>query len=106
MPRYLSMGSYTSEGLKGVLKEGGSARRAAVERLLESLGGRLEALYFAFGENDFYFIYELPDNVASTAGSLLVNSTGAVRVNTVVLVTPEEVDEATKKSADYRPPGG
>lgn len=105
MPKFLSMGSYTAEGLKGVLSEGGSSRREAVQRLIESLGGKLETFYFAFGGNDFFIVYDMPDNVSSAAGAMLVNGSGAVRATTVVLLTPEEVDEATKKSGEYRPPG-
>lgn len=105
MPKYLYHGSYTEEGLKGLLKEGGSKRREPVEQLFESLGGRLEAYYFAFGDDDFYIIADLPDNVSSTAGSLVVNASGAVKVKIVVLLTPEEVDQAVKKTVEYRPPG-
>jgi uncharacterized protein with GYD domain len=106
MPKYLYVGSYTADGVKGVLKEGGSSRRDAVQRLIESAGGKLEALYFALGETDFYIVADFPDNVSSLSATLLVNASGTVRTKTVALLTPEEVDEATKKSAEYRPPGG
>ena len=56
MPKYLTVASYTAQGAKGLLKEGGTARRAAVEELMKNLGGRLEAFYFAFGDNDAYVI--------------------------------------------------
>ncbi len=105
MSKYLFHGSYTEEGLKGLLREGGSKRREAAEQHLESLGGSVEAYYFAFGDDDFYLIADLPDNVSSTAGSLVVNASGAVKVKTVVLLTPEEVDQAVKKTVEYRPPG-
>ena len=105
MPKYLFQGSYTEEGLKGLLKEGGSKRREATEQLVKSLGGTLEAYYFAFGDNDFYVIVDTPDNVSITAASLIVNASGAVKVKTIVLLTPEEVDQAVKKTIDYRPPG-
>ncbi len=105
MPKYLWTGSYTLDGLRGVLKEGGSSRRAAMEAAIESIGGTLEAFYFALGTNDFYIIAEVPDNVSSLAGSMLANASGAIQAHTVVLLTPEEVDEATKKSAQYRAPG-
>jgi len=105
VPKYLYHGSYTQEGLIGLLKDGGSKRREAAERVFESLGGRLEAYYFAFGDDDFYIIADLPDNVSSTAGSLVVNASGAVKVKIVVLLTPEEVDQAVKKTVEYRPPG-
>ncbi len=105
MPKYLFHGSYTEEGLKGLLEEGGSKRREAAEQVIRSVGGTVEAYYFAFGDNDFYIIVDTPDNVSTTAASLIVNASGAVKVKTVVLLTPEEVDQAAKKTVDYRPPG-
>ena len=105
MSKYLVHGSYTQEGLKGLLKEGGSKRQEATEQIVESVGGTLEAYYFAFGDNDFYLIWDAPDNVSATAVSLVANASGAVNVKTVVLLTPEEVDQAVKKSVEFRPPG-
>jgi uncharacterized protein with GYD domain len=105
MPKYLTVVSYTAEGAKGLLKEGGSARRAAVEKLMKSLGGRLEAFYFAFGENDAYIITEQPDQVTTAAVSLTVSATGTIRGKTIVLLTPEEIDLAAKKTVKFRPPG-
>ena len=109
MARYLFQPSATVEGLKGLLKEGGSGRVEAVSKMMESLGGKLEALYFAFGDTDAFVIVDLPDNVSATAASLIAAASGAWKVKTTVLITPEEVDEATKlareMSAAYRPPG-
>ncbi len=105
MPKYLYQGFYTEEGLRGLLKEGGSKRREAAEQVVKSVGGTLEAYYFALGDNDFYVIVDGPDNVSATAASLIVNASGAVKVKTIVLLTPEEVDQATRKSVEYRPPG-
>ena len=105
MPKYLTIASYTSEGAKGLLKEGGTARRAAVEKLMKSMGGRLEAFYFAFGDNDAYLITEAPDNVTTAAISLTVSASGAVRTKTIVLLTPAEIDQAAKKTVKFRPPG-
>jgi uncharacterized protein with GYD domain len=105
MPKYLFIGSYNEEGLKGLLKEGGSKRREAAEQVIRSVGGTLEAYYFSFGDNDFYVILDTPDNVSTSAASLMVNASGAVNIETVVLLTPEEVDHAVKKTVDYRPPG-
>jgi len=105
MPKYLFHGSYTKEGLKGFLKEGGSKRREATKQLIESVGGTLEAYYFAFGENDFYVIADVPDNKSAAAGSLIVSASGTAKANTVVLLTPEEVDEVVKMTVEYRPPG-
>jgi uncharacterized protein with GYD domain len=103
--KFLWKASYTSEGVKGVLKEGGTGRRAVVENVVEALGGKVEAFYFALGEQDVYVITDLPDTVTATAVSLTVNASGAVTLQTVELLTPEQVDEASKKSVDYRPPG-
>jgi uncharacterized protein with GYD domain len=103
--KFLWKASYTTDGAKGVLKEGGTGRRAMIEQLVEGLGGKVEAFYFALGEHDAYVIAELPDTVTATAVSLTVNASGAVALQTVELVTPEQVDEASKKSIDYRPPG-
>jgi uncharacterized protein with GYD domain len=106
MPKYLFTGSYTAEGARGVLKEGGSGRRKATEKLIKSLGGTLEAYYFAFGSDDFYLIADLPSNTAAAAGALAAGATGGIATRTVVLMTPEEVDAATKLTPSYRPPGG
>ena len=105
MPKYLFHGSYTPEGFRGLLDEGGSKRREAAEQALKSVGGTLEAFYFSFGDNDFYIIVDLPDNVSTTAVSFVGNVSGAFSIKTIVLLTPEEVDEAIKKSVDFRPPG-
>ena len=106
MPKYMYVGSYTADGVKGVMKDGGTGRRDAVQRLIESAGGTLEAFYFALGKSDFYIVADFPDTVSSLACTLLVNASGTVNATTITLLTPEEVDEATKRSADYRPPGG
>jgi uncharacterized protein with GYD domain len=105
MPKYLIEASYTLEGVKGVQSSGGTSRRDAIAALAESVGGRLESLYFAFGDHDVYVIVDLPDNESAAAVALTVNSAGGAAVRTVVLLTPGEVDAAAKRSVDYRPPG-
>ena len=105
MPKYLVEFTYTVEGVKGLLKEGGTNRRAATEQLVKSMGGTLEAYYFAFGERDGFVILELPDNVTMSAISLTVAASGAVVNKTTVLITADEVDAAAKKTVNYRPPG-
>ena len=105
MPKYLFEASYTAEGAKGLLKEGGSKRRKAVENTLKALGGKIDAFYYAMGEHDVYLIVDVPDNVSAAALSMAVNAAGAVRLKTTVLLTPEEIDMAAKKTVDYRAPG-
>lgn len=105
MAKYLIEGNYASEGLKGLLKDGGSSRRAAVEKLAGSLGGTIEAFYYAFGDTDLFVIADMPDNVTAAAVSLTVGATGSVTTKVTVLLTAEDVDAAAKKSPSYRPPG-
>ena len=105
MAKYMVNGSYTLDGLKGVLAEGGSARVAAVRQLFEASGGALESMYFTFGSDDFVIIAEGTDNVSAAGLGLLVAASGAVKIRTTVLLTAEEMDAATKQAVSYRPPG-
>ena len=105
MAKYLWQVSYTTEGLKGVMKEGGNSRAKVIGKLIEAHGGKLEAFYFAFGEADCYIIAELPGNLEASAISLAVGASGAARVRTTVLLTPKEVDAAIKVKVGYRAPG-
>lgn len=105
MARYLFEARYTAEGAKGVAKEGGTGRRNALTQLAEKLGGKLESFYFAFGDVDAYVIVDLPDAISASAVALAVNQAGGASVKTVVLISPEEIDQAGKKAIDYRPPG-
>jgi uncharacterized protein with GYD domain len=88
-----------------LLKEGGSSRRTAIEKLFESVGGTVETIYYAFGDTDVFIIADLPDNVTAAALSLIVNAAGAATAKVTVLLTVEEIDAATKKTPTYRPPG-
>jgi uncharacterized protein with GYD domain len=102
---YLIQASYTQEGVKGVQRAGGSARREAVSHMAEALGGRIESFYFAFGDHDAHVVAEMPDNETAAAVALAVNASGGATMKTTVLLTPEEVDAAAQRSVDYRPPG-
>jgi uncharacterized protein with GYD domain len=105
MKKYLFYGSYTPEGYKGLLSEGGSVRIGAARQALQSAGGSLESFYFSNGEQDFYIIVNLPDNISSTAITLAGNASGTFSIRAVALLTPEEMDEAVKMKVDFRPPG-
>jgi uncharacterized protein with GYD domain len=105
MAKYLIVASYTAEGVKGLLKDGGSKRKRAAEAAVQSVGGKMESFYFAFGEHDVYGVLDAPDSATVAAASMAINASGAVRTRTVVLLTPEEMDQATKKNATYTPPG-
>jgi uncharacterized protein with GYD domain len=105
MVKYMIQAGYVGEGIKGLLKEGGSSRRDAVDKLLSSVGGKVEAFYYAFGDVDAFVIVDVPDNVTAASIALTVAATGAVNLKTTVLLTPEEIDQATRKSPAYRAPG-
>ena len=105
MAKYLFEARYTLEGGKGIAREGGTGRRAAVAKMAESMGGKLESFYFGFGDVDAYVIVDLPDNKTAAAVALAVNNAGGATVKTVVLISPEDMDAAGKKTVDYRAPG-
>ncbi len=105
MAKFLIKGSYSAEGTKGLLKEGGSKRRAVVAKVVEGLGGKLEAFYYTFGDADVVAIVELPDATTASAFSLAVRATGTVEVSTTPLISAEDIDQACKKSVKFRAPG-
>jgi uncharacterized protein with GYD domain len=105
MPKYLMEVRYTAEGAKGLLKDGGTKRRAAAKALVESVGGTLESMYYAFGSTDVVVISDMPDATAAAAASIALAASGGVTTRSTMLLTPEEIDTAVKKSATYTPPG-
>lgn len=105
MPKYLFQGTYSLAGAQGLLREGGTRRREAVERLVRNLGGVLEGFYYAFGDTDLFILVDLPDNVSAAAASLIVAASGAGRWRTTVLLSAEEMDRATRTDGGYRAPG-
>lgn len=105
MPKYLLQGSYSAAGVAGIVRAGGQQRKRAVEEAVQSLGGKLEAFYYTFGDADALAIIDLPDTVGAAAVSLAVNASGTIRCRTSVLITAEEMDAASKLTVRYHPPG-
>jgi len=105
MAKFLIQAAYTIDGAKGVMKEGGTSRKTQIAQILERVGGKLESFYYAFGEWDVVAIFDCPDTVTATALSMAINASGGVKLRTTPLVTPEEIDQASKKSIAYRAPG-
>ena len=105
MAKYMLRVKYTADGAKGLMKDGGSARRSVAQKLAESVGGRIESFHFAFGDTDAFVVAELPDAASAAAVALTVSASGGATVHTTVLMTPEEVDAAAKKSPQYAAPG-
>jgi uncharacterized protein with GYD domain len=103
--KYLFSATYTAAGAKGVLAEGGSGREKAVGRLVKSVGGKIESMYWAFGATDFYMIVDVPGAAAAAALSLTVGASGAAQVGTSPLLTAKDLDDAAKLSVEYRAPG-
>jgi uncharacterized protein with GYD domain len=106
MAKFLIYASYSSDGLKGLMKDKASGRKAAVSKMLESMGGKLDSMHYTFGEHDAVLIADVPDNVTAAAISIVVSAVGLARTNTVPLLTVEETDQALAKTVKYRAPGG
>jgi uncharacterized protein with GYD domain len=105
MTKYLFEANYVGDGIKGLMREGGTKRRAALEEALSSVGGSLESFYYAFGSTDVLGVFDVPDAASAAALALMINSSGNVYVRLKPLLTPEEIDEASKKTPSYRAPG-
>lgn len=105
MPKYLIQANYIGDGMSGLLEEGGTKRRKTVKALIESVGGKVESFYYAFGDTDAFVTVDVPDNVTAASLAMTVNASGNVDCRITVLLTPEEIDAATKKSPSYRAPG-
>ena len=105
MPKYLFQANYTADGVRGLLKEGGSSRRRVFDEIASEQGGSLESFYYAFGGTDLYMTFDLPDTATAAAVSLSISAGGALSITTTQLISPEEIDEACGKTVTYRPPG-
>ena len=105
MAKYLFRANYVGKGVEGLLKEGGTSRRDTVAKAISAAGGKLESFYYAFGDTDLYIIGDFPDHATVAAVILTVTATGTVTCKTTVLLTPEELDKAAKKTPTYSPPG-
>jgi uncharacterized protein with GYD domain len=105
MPKYLIIARYSPDGIKGVLREGGSARRSLIADIAKNLDGSLESFYYAFGEDDVYSIVDLPDNMTAAAMAMNISAGGLVKCEVRVLLTPEEIDKSARTKMWYRPPG-
>ena len=105
MGKYMMRANYTQAGLAGLMKEGGTGRRRALTDAVEGVGGRMESFYYVFGDRDLLMIAEFPDEASAVSVSLAVGAAGALEVDVTVLIEPEAIDEAVKKSVPYRLPG-
>lgn len=104
MPKYLAKATYSTDGLKGLINEGGSSRRDAITAAISSVGGTVESLYFAFGEDDLYVIFDVPERSGAIALGLNIAAAGAIGWSTTALLTPQEIDDAVGIDVEYRAP--
>jgi len=83
-------------------------RRAAAQKYIESVGGKLHGFWYAFGTHDGYNLWEAPDNVSMAAVALAIGAGGALSsLETTVLLSVEDTMAALRKAGEvsYRPPG-
>ena len=107
MAHYMIQGGYTADAWAG-LAHAPEDRTAAVREAMESLGAKLEAFYYTFGEDDFVVLTECPDNVTAAAIAVAVGATGRYRnLRTTVLLTAQETVEVMRKAGQisFRPAG-
>ena len=105
MPKFLLQSTYTVDGLKGLINDGGTKRAEVVRKLIEASGGRMESMHFSFGKNDTYVLCELPDHQTAAGLAIAIRAAGGVDSRITPVLTAEEVDEATRVKATYQPPG-
>jgi uncharacterized protein with GYD domain len=106
MRRFMFKVSYTKDGMQGVIKEGAASRQATIEKMAAGMGGSIASFDFAFGDTDVYVIAEMPDEITAAAVATAVAASGAASIDTVVLLSADDIDAAIAKHAPYRPPGG
>jgi uncharacterized protein with GYD domain len=107
MPLYLSRFSYTPETWARMIGNP-EDRRQAAQSYIESVGGKLQGFWYAFGPHDGYCLWEAPDNVAMAAVALAIGAGGALSsLDTTVLMTVDETMDALRKAQQvgYRAPG-
>jgi uncharacterized protein with GYD domain len=106
MPKFLIKVNYTAEGMKGLQKEKASGREKAVAAACNAAGGKLDALYYALGDDDAFVVVDLPSHLHVASLCVAVGASGTVSTRTVPLLTVAEMDEALGEATNYRPPGG
>jgi uncharacterized protein with GYD domain len=102
MSKFVLRATYLHEGVKGLLRDGGTDRHSTIEALVQDVGGTVEAFYYALGADEVYAIADFPDHASALVVSATVNASEAVSVSAVPVLTPEEVEEAKEKAGGSR----
>lgn len=98
MPKYMIQFAYTTEAWKTMTAHP-QDRTAVIAGLAEKLGGKMEALYYTFGEYDGFVLVDAPDNQAATAIVLAAVSPGHIKnIHTTVVLTPQELMQAQERA--------
>ena len=105
MARFMFKVSYSQQGMQGVMKEGAANRRTFIEKMAAEMGGSITSFDFAFGATDVYAIAEMPDEITAAAVATAVGASGTGSIETVVLLSAEDLDRAIAKNVPYRAPG-
>ncbi len=107
MPKYLGLFRYSPEGAKGLIKEKAAAREAAIRKMYEGIGGKVEAMYWlGSGEYSGAVVVELPDAATGAAFLTVVGASGAFdTVVSMEVITSSDLDRALAKTTNYRAPG-
>jgi uncharacterized protein with GYD domain len=102
MPKFLIQASYTVDGLKALKREHALNRMSAVKEAVTSIGGKLDAMYWALGEDEAILILDLPDAETAAALSIHVGAAGLVRTKTIRLLNLKDMEDALSKAIQYR----
>ena len=106
MPHFLVQASYSPEAAAHLVQHP-QHREQALRKTCETLGGKLHAFYYCFGQYDAIALVELPDNRSAAALSLSADASGALKnISTTVLLSVAEAMDAMKQaqSDQYKPP--
>ena len=108
MPKYLALFSYSDSAMAAMI-ENPADREPAVQRVLESVGARLETMYWMFGAHDGMAVVEAPDSLTMAAISAAIRSTGTVHSETHELFSTADVrhilETARHAQASFTRPG-
>jgi uncharacterized protein with GYD domain len=103
--KFLIRAKYTSSGVNALLQKGGTVRKEAVSKMITDAGGKLESFYYTLNTDEAYVTCELPDEITAAALALNIDATGKVDIEMILLLTPEQLDEAAHKTVHYKAPG-
>jgi uncharacterized protein with GYD domain len=101
MPKYLALFSYSDTAMAAMI-ENPADRESAVQRVVDSVGARLETMYWMFGAHDGIAVVEAPDSVTMAGISTAIRSTGAVRSETHELFSSADVRNILEKAGHAR----